>query len=111
MNEKDKHTVESIIFYCDRMEDHVNRFGDDKEIFLSDVQFQDACSLVIIQIGEFVGRLSAKFRDEHKEIPWSKIIGMRIVHAHNYESVIDEIVWETIKEDIPYLKNYLQNLL
>ncbi|WP_083405374.1 HepT-like ribonuclease domain-containing protein [Methanobrevibacter olleyae] len=36
---------------------------------------------------------------------------MRNIHAHNYESVIDEIIWETIQEDIPYLKQYLENVL
>lgn len=111
MNEKDKKTVESIIFYCNRMQAHVNRFGNDKEIYLSDIQFQDACSSVIIHIGEFVGRLSDEFKLKYSGIPWSKIVGMRNIHAHNYESVIDEIIWETIQEDVPYLKQYLENLL
>lgn len=111
MNEKDKHTIESIIYYCDRMEDHTKYFGDNIEEYRTNNHFQDACSLVIIQIGEFVGRLSDEFRQKHEDIPWNEIIGMRIVHAHNYESVIDEIVWETIKEDIPQLKKYLQKLL
>ncbi|SFL47667.1 hypothetical protein SAMN02910297_00992 [Methanobrevibacter olleyae] len=68
MNEKDKKTVESIIFYCNRMQAHVDRFGDDKGIYLSDIQFQDACSSVIINIGEFVGRLSDEFKSEYPDI-------------------------------------------
>ena len=82
-----------------------------KEIYLSDKLYQDACALVIIQIGEFVGRLSDEFRDNHQEINWQEIIGMRNIFAHNYEDVIDDIVWDVIQEDIPNLKNYLENLV
>lgn len=72
---------------------------------------QDACALVIIQIGEYVNRLSDEFKAEHPQIPWNEIIGMRNVHTHHYESVIEEIVWETIQNDIPYLKKYLTQIL
>lgn len=44
-------------------------------------------------------------------MPWSDIIGMRIIHAHNYDSVIDEIVWESIQDEIPQLKEYLEDIL
>ena len=30
------------------------------------------------------------------------MIGMRIIHAHNYDSVIDEIVGIIIQDEIPY---------
>ena len=111
MKEKDKRTINIVIHYCNRMEDYSNRFNNDKEIYLSDKLYQDACALVIIQIGEFVGRLSDEFRDNHQEINWQEIIGMSNIFAHNYEDVIDDIVWDVIQEDIPNLKNYLENLV
>ena len=111
MKEKDKWTINIVMHYCNRMEDCSNRFNNDKEIYLSDKLYQDACALVIIQIGEFVGRLSDEFRDNHQEINWQEIIGMRNIFAHNYEDVIDDIVWDVIQEDVPNLKNYLENLV
>lgn len=78
---------------------------------MSNLAFKDACALVIIQIGEHVNRLSEEFKKEHNEMPWSDIIGMRIIHAHNYDSVIDEIVWESIQDEIPQLKEYLEDIL
>lgn len=36
--------------------------NNDKEIYMSNILYKDACALVIIQIGEFVGRLSDEFR-------------------------------------------------
>lgn len=37
--------------------------------------------------------------------------GMRNFHAHDYENVDLEIVWNTLLEDIPALKQNLENLL
>jgi uncharacterized protein with HEPN domain len=54
---------------------------------------------------------SDEFKFEHDFIAWNEIIGMRNVHTHHYESVIDEIVWETLQNDIPELKRYLENLI
>ena len=47
MNEKDKRSAETIIDYCDRIADYLNRFDDDKEIYMSDSLYKDACALVI----------------------------------------------------------------
>ena len=35
---------------------------------------------------------------------------MRNRNAHNYDPIMYDIVWETIKEDVPELKRYLENL-
>ena len=32
---------------------------------------------------------------------------MRNLHAHNYESVMYDILWVTIKRDVPELREYL----
>lgn len=36
MNEKDKRCAETIIDCCNRIDNYLNRFNDDKEIFMSD---------------------------------------------------------------------------
>lgn len=49
MNDKDKRSAETIIDYCNRINDYLNRFDDDKEIYMSDSLYKDACALVIIR--------------------------------------------------------------
>ena len=111
MKEKDKRTVETIIFYCDRLNDHIAACDDNKEIYMSNILYKDACALVIIQIGEFVGRLSDEFREEYTGVEWRQLKGLRNIMAHNYEDIIDHIVWDIIHEDIPEIKEYLENIL
>lgn len=111
MNDKDKKIINRIIYYSNRLDDHIQFFGNNKDIFMTNKQYQDACALVFIQIGEFVGRLSDEFKAQHDKIPWQSIKSMRNKNAHNYDYIMYDIVWETIQEDIPELKRYLENLL
>lgn len=111
MKKADRKAIEKILYYCDKIERHIEYFGDDESLFLENEHYQDACALVIIQIGEYVSRLSDEFRNEYSLIPWNEIKSMRNLHAHNYESVMHDIVWVTMKRDIPELKDYLQSIL
>lgn len=67
--------------------------------------------MCIIQIGELANRLSDETKESAPNIPWRAIKGMRNLHAHDYEKVDLEIVWNTLLEDVPVLKHSLENLL
>ena len=111
MKEKDKRTVGIIIDYCNRLNQHMESCGYDEEIYMSNMLYRDACALVIIQIGEFVGRLSEEFRREYDGVEWRQLKGLRNIMAHNYEDVIDHIVWTIINDEIPEIKEYLEKIL
>ena len=93
------------------MQEHVLTFGNSKEKYITNKQYQDACSLVIIQIGEQVGRLSDEFKNQHSDIDWTGIKGMRNVHAHDYDNVMFDVAWESITDDVPNLREYLEELI
>ena len=111
MNEKDRRWAETIIDYCNRIDDYLSRFDDDKEIYMSDNLYKDACALVIIQMGEFANRFSDEFREEFDGIEWKQLIGLRNIPAHNYENIVDDIIWEIIHEDVPEIREYLEIVL
>ena len=67
--------------------------------------------MCIIQIGELVGRLSDEFIEEHNDVPWYAIKAMRNLHAHDYERVDLEIVWDTLTNEIPELKETIEKML
>ena len=60
--------------------------------------------MCILQIGEYVSRLSDEFKESHDNIPWRKIKGMRNFAAHQYEHIEFEVLWHTITEELPELK-------
>lgn len=67
--------------------------------------------MCIIQIGELTTRLTAEYKAQHAEIPWKQIKGMRNIHAHDYERVDFEVMWNALTEEIPALKDSLAKIL
>lgn len=111
MKQSDRVIVQKMISYCDDINQLMSRFHYNYEVYCNDISFQYACNMCIIQIGELVSRASDELMDNNPQIPWRAIKGMRNLHAHDYENVDLEIVWETLKTDIPSLKDSLTQLL
>ena len=59
---------------------------------------------------EAANRLPDEFRSQYNRIPWNKIIGMRNVLIHEYDSIDLDRVWETIQKDIPELEGYIKSI-
>ncbi len=55
-------------------------------------------------IGEAVKNLPGEFKDEHQDIEWKKIAGMRDMLIHHYFGVNFKIVWDVVKNQVPDLK-------
>lgn len=111
MNDRDRDAIKKMISYCQDIDFLMKKYNWDFQIYKSDISFQYACNMCIIQIGELVNRLSDEFMDRNNNIPWHAIKGMRNLHAHDYDRVDLDIVWNTLQEDIPYLLKQLECIL
>lgn len=70
---------------------------------------QEKQSAVILQLA-IIGEISKRFSDDFKnrvDLPWREIAGFRDMAIHDYLSLDLERVWNTVKDDIPRLKNTL----
>ena len=47
---------------------------------------------------------------EHPEIPWHELYGLRNRIVHDYEGANLNLIWQIINEDLPPLITSLQNL-
>ena len=65
----------------------------------------------VINIGELVKNLTQEFRSEYKSVPWKAISGFRDVAAHKYGALDMNIVYNTVKIDIPALKENIKEIL
>jgi uncharacterized protein with HEPN domain len=111
MSVRDREVILKMIKYCNDVEQLMEKYNSDFEAYKTDISFQYSCNMCIIQIGELVSRLSEDFMETHSQIPWYAIKGMRNLHAHDYEKVDLNIVWNTLTEDIPDLLNKLDIIL
>ena len=107
MDNSDRQRLTHIKNYCEDIAEFIIRFGNDRNIFMSDKAYYNSVSMCIMQIGELANGLSDDFRDETKEqMPWGMIRGMRNWIAHTYANVSKEIMWETAAKDIPMLLQF-----
>lgn len=111
MNDRDREVINKMMKYCSDIEYLMNKYNSDIYVFKTDISFQYACNMCIIQIGELVSRLSDEFLRQYKQIPWHAIKSMRNLHAHDYDRVDLDIVWNTLQEDIPDLYKQLEDMI
>ena len=99
------HIVEAI----DRIETYIAGMG--YKDFLKNQMAQDATIRQLEIIGEAVKRISKELKETYQHIPWRDIAGMRDKLIHDYFGIDVEIVWETLKRDIPTLKEEIKKIV
>lgn len=86
---------------------HLNTLEEIKE----DCILLYGLSKLIEIIGEAAYKLTKEFKDNHKELPWKEIMGMRHTLVHDYYTMSPEKIWATIVEDIPAIIPVLERYL
>lgn len=79
--------------------------------FSQDVQLQDAVIRRLGIIGEAATRLTKNIREKAPKIPWKSVIGLRNLVIHEYSKISLGKVWDVVQNDLPSLKEELEQLL
>ncbi len=91
----------------------INTFtaGMEFDAFQDDFRTIRAVELNFIIIGEAAGHIPDSVQTAHSAIPWSfmKALRNRLVHA--YFDVDPQVLWDTIRNDLPPLAESLVQLL
>ncbi len=62
-------------------------------------------------IGEAANHIPPEIQSRFPDIPWSQMRGIRNVLIHEYFGVDEEVLWETVQNDLPALQEKLNRLL
>ena len=111
MPERDMEILRHILRYCDEVELAMQRFGDDRAVFMHDPVYRNAVSMPIQQIGELSKHLTDAFIAAQPNIPWKQIKGMRTWFAHQYWGMDLDVIWEVMHDNIPELKAFCMRML
>ena len=109
MHSKDRIRVQHILDEADEVTKYTDVISFEE--FVNDGKTIRAVIRSIEVIGEAASKISIGFRKEHPEIPWQKIIGMRNRLIHVYFDIDYNIVWQTVKGNLPPLIEQLQSVL
>jgi len=80
------------------------------EEFVHDRKTIDAVVRNLEIIGEAAKNLPEKITVQYPKIPWNRIISMRNKVVHEYFGVDVDILWETIREDLPELRRQIKDI-
>jgi uncharacterized protein with HEPN domain len=90
--------IEKIASYVDAMS-----FTD----FQSDTRTVDAVVHNLLVIGEAARCLPASIKENHPDIDWIAINGLRNRIAHEYFGLSLSVIWEIVQTDLPHLEKQL----
>ncbi len=82
--------------------------------FASNSQALDAVVRNLEILGEAANKINQSdsgYFDAHPEVPWQLMRAMRNRMIHDYFSVDPVVVWQTVHDDLPRLRENIQSLL
>ncbi len=104
---RDEATILDIVFACEDIAEFIGAIT--LEGFLNNHLVQAAVTRKLEIIGEATKRLSAEFRQNHAEIPWKAIAGLRDQLIHGYDDVDYPLVWRIATHEVPMLCAHLRS--
>jgi uncharacterized protein with HEPN domain len=94
--------IKRVLRYTDGISREALEANDEK---LSAILYQ------ITIIGEATKRISQSFRQQHLEIPWREMAGMRDVIIYEYDQLDFDIVWDVVQNKLVELLSLIEVLL
>jgi uncharacterized protein with HEPN domain len=78
--------------------------GDlDYDAFVEDRRTVYAVIRCLEIVSEASRRLPADLKERYPEIPWRDIAAAGNIYRHQYEDVLEQRVWRTLKDSVPVL--------
>ena len=62
-------------------------------------------------VSEAARRLPEAVRNRHPDLPWRAIMGVGNVYRHEYDNVVEEIVWRTVLQSLAPLLEAIEREL
>ena len=101
--------LEDILASIDRIEGYVSELT--YEEFCVDRKTVDAVIRNLEIIGEAAKNVPVDMRAKHPEIPWSEMARVRDKVIHGYFDIVFNIIWETVKVDLPQVKPDIEAII
>jgi len=110
-SKRDENVLIHILKYCNETQQIVNMFDTSVETMKQNPALRNSCAMCILQIGELTTHFSKEFLQKNTKMPWANMKRMRNIAAHHYGDFDLNILYDTVMNDIPLLKEYCTQLL
>ena len=111
MKYSDKQRLQKIFENADKLLNYISEHNIKKENLLNDYALQWLVTTPLYNIGEHIYHLSDEYKNNHTEVPWLMIAGLRHRLVHNYDGTNWNIIAEVVFDELPILANQIKLLL
>jgi uncharacterized protein with HEPN domain len=85
--------------------------ADGREVFFGDTKTQDAVLRNLQTLAESSQSLSGRLKENHPEVDWRGISGLRNILVYDYLVINLVRVWEIVERDLSVLKSQIEMLM
>ena len=110
MKYSDQQRIQKILGNAKKLNQYINEHDIKPEQLLSDYSLQWLVTTPLYNIGEHVYNLSPAFKEQHGDIQWGMIAGMRHRLVHDYDGTNWNIIVEVIYDELPLFISQLEEL-
>ncbi|MGL4568186.1 MAG: HepT-like ribonuclease domain-containing protein [Fusobacteriaceae bacterium] len=104
--------VLSILESIGKLSVYTGNYSDPEVFFDADDQMPFNASLsLLINIGEASGKISDELKEKNRAIPWKIMKDFRNRVAHDYVNLDIFIVFNIIKNELPKIKDFLEDIV
>ncbi len=101
--------IKDILDSCVYIEEFVSEMNFDN--FNNDIKTKSAVVRQFEIIGEAIKNISEDIREKYPNIKWKALAGMRDKLIHGYFGIDYYLVWDTIKNEVPVIKETMKSIL
>ena len=111
MKYSDEQRIQKILEYSQKLMDYINANGISKDKLMTEYSLQWLVTTPLYNIGEHAYLLSKEYKDEHSNIPWAMISGLRHRLVHDYDGTNWSIISDVVFEELPELIQEMRKLI
>lgn len=101
--------LRDMLAYAEKAEGFVA--GVDFESFKDNEEKTLAVVRALEVIGEAARNIPVELRSRYPGVPWSRVVGMRNIVIHGYFGVDLRVIWDTVWDDLPPLREAVARML
>ena len=110
-SKRDTDRLTAIVKFCEDIRYLIQLHGSDERDFRENNSLRSSCLFCMMQIGEYVKRLSSGLKSAHSEIDWRGAAGMVDIIANRCIDMNISRIRPVIMEKIPDLERKCRSIL
>lgn len=111
MKYSDEQRIRKILEYSLKLCDYIQENSITKDKLMNEYSLQWLVTTPLYNIGEHAYNISKEYKEEHNDIPWGMISGLRHRLVHDYDGTNWSIISDVVFEELPLLISQLQKII